>query len=248
MSPHDTAGSAHPMPRRAGLLEKLMAAVRPEFRVEVWLPTRPTRCWGNGAARCPAATGRRGRRACAAGTATAGASCGRPELAVFLADPGPPLHGRSELVAAPCAGCRYGSSGYGLCMRHRDRLDPRRPAGPGGLGGRCARQWTRRRGTPSAGCRSARCGPRTTATCSARPTRPGGGSWAAPTIEDYITHCLLRGRARIDFRGLAPAAATGAAVRRSVPPRRPDDHRAAAGGGLGDPPGHRRRGGLAARP
>ena len=59
----------------------------------------------------------------------------------------------------------------------------------------------------SAGCRSARCGPRTSGTCTARPTRHGGGNWAAPIDADYLTHCLLRGRARIDFRGLAPQLA-----------------------------------------
>ena len=75
------------------------------------------------------------------------------------------------------------------------------------------------------------------ATCSARPHRPGGGSWAAPSIEDFIAHCLLRGRARIDFRGLAPQLHWSSSTPCSAATTQPDDHRAAAGGDLGHPLG-----------
>ena len=47
-----------------------------------------------------------------------------------------------------------------------------------------------------------------------------------PAVEDYVAHCLLRGRARIDFRGLARSpdccstASSAATTSRRSPRRR----------------------------
>jgi hypothetical protein len=105
--------------RRNGLLEKLMGHVRPQFRVEVYVadPDDPVL----------------GRRPCAVSDCDrSGAENGlcsghgqrwrardRPQMAVFLADPGPTLNGRRDLTACSVTGCRYGSNGFGLCTRHR---------------------------------------------------------------------------------------------------------------------------------
>jgi hypothetical protein len=113
---------------------------------------------------------------------------GRLELAGFLADPGPPLQGRIQLTHCSVPGCRFGSSEFGLCTRHR-----------------------------SAWARSGRPDPAAWAAvlhavvqddkhpltfCKSHETR-----WhqlGCPAVQDYVAHCLLRGRARIDFRRLAP--------------------------------------------
>jgi hypothetical protein len=103
------------------LLEKLMVAVRPEFRVEVLVvdPTDPVLgkrgCTVSGCDRSAREKGRCG------GHSHRWRGRGRPDLAVFLADPGPPLAGRSQPGGCTVAGCHYGTGGRGLCMRHRDR-------------------------------------------------------------------------------------------------------------------------------
>jgi hypothetical protein len=103
------------------LLEKLMVAVRPEFRVEVLVvdPTDPVLgkrgCTVSGCDRSAREKGMCG------GHSHRWRDRGRPDLAVFLADPGPPLAGRSQPGGCTVAGCHYGTGGRGLCMRHRDR-------------------------------------------------------------------------------------------------------------------------------
>jgi hypothetical protein len=196
-----SALSPHRASERTGLLGKLLAGVRPEFRVEVYLahPDDPVmgrlcrvsdcdRSWTEGGL-C-SSHGRRWR------------ARGRPAMAVFLADPGPTLNGRRDLTPCSVSGCRYGSSGSGLCMRHRSawtrdgRPDPVGWAARAGLLGppdptQCllpfCTLWTQ----------NAR-----NRYCKAHTTR-----WrqlGRPDSADYLTHCLQRGKARIDFRGLAP--------------------------------------------
>jgi hypothetical protein len=102
-----------------GLLEKLMAAVRAEFRVDIYVPDPDHPVLGRGT--CPVADCDR--------SPTEHGLCPshgqrwrdrrRPDLVEFLADPGPPLNGRRDLTSCTVPGCRYGSSGLGLCMRHR---------------------------------------------------------------------------------------------------------------------------------
>lgn len=126
---------------------------------------------------------------------------GLPGPTAFPADPGPPLHGRIELTACTVDGCRYGTSGLGLCMRHRDRWshsgnpDPVTwaaavPAVVDADHGQCrlpfCTLWVHGRNL----------------FCKAHQTR-----WrqlGRPAVDDFITHCLNRGKARIDFRGMTP--------------------------------------------
>jgi integrase len=107
-------------PGRSGLLEKLLAAVRPEFRAEVFLPDpadpvfRTTPCVVPGCVRSAAQHG------LCNGHVIRWRHRGRPKIAEFLADPGPAVRGRNELTACVIEGCRFGGGG-GLCTKHRDR-------------------------------------------------------------------------------------------------------------------------------
>ena len=99
-------------------------------------------------------------------------------------------------------GCRYGSSGFGLCMRHRSawtrggRPDPaawaaRQPGHHAVEHAECGLPFC------TLWCENAK-----NLFCKSHETR-----WrqlGRPDVEDFVAHCLLRGRARIDFRGLAP--------------------------------------------
>jgi integrase len=117
------SAATSPASKGSGLLEKLIAAVRPEFRVDVLVHDpddpvlgvkpcavadcdRPVR--GNGLC---GGHGRRWRlRGC-------------PDRSELLTDPGPAQMGRRELSICTVRGCRYGSSGHGLCQRHRGKWD-----------------------------------------------------------------------------------------------------------------------------
>ena len=162
-----SAPSPHCRPERTGLLGKLLARVRPEFRVEVYL-----------------------------------ADPDDPVMAVFIAEPGPTLNGRRDLMPCSVSGCRYGSNGSGLCMRHRSAWT--RDGRPDPVG------WAARAGLlgppDPAQCLLPFCTLWTNNArnryCKAHTTR-----WkqlGRPDHADYLAHCLQRGKARIDFRGLAP--------------------------------------------
>ncbi len=189
-------------PVGGGLLGRLLAAVRSEFRVEIYLPAPDDPVLG----RPPCAVSDCDRsgweyRLCG-GHAHRWRTRGRPDLAGFLADPGPALQGRVELTHCTVPGCRYGSSGFGLCMRHRSAWVRSGHPDPA--------VWAAANAVP-AGPGRAECGlPFCTLWpendkhqfCKSHETR-----WrqlGSPTVADYIAHCLLRGKARIDFRGLAP--------------------------------------------
>jgi integrase len=120
---HDTHRSAWAAPGRAGLLEKLVATVRPEFRVDVLIhdPDDPVL----GVKPCVFADCDRPRRhhGLCNGHYLRWRKQGRPDLAGFMADPGPSQIGRRELGACTVRGCRYGLSGHGVCQRHRDKWE-----------------------------------------------------------------------------------------------------------------------------
>jgi hypothetical protein len=127
---------------------------------------------------------------------------GRPILAEFLTDPGPPLNGRRDLTSCTVPGCRYGSSGLGLCMRHRSAWPTSGHTDPAvwastALAADPADLTICRLPFCSLWVESAR-----NLFCKAHETR-----WrmqGRPDVEAFIAGCLLRGRARIDFPGLSP--------------------------------------------
>ncbi|MEE2058021.1 tyrosine-type recombinase/integrase [Rhodococcus artemisiae] len=188
-----------------GLLEKLMSVVRSEFRTDLYIPDPDHPILGRGICmvdscdRSPT-----GNRLCSTHQKR-WINRGRPEFAVFLADPGPPLNGRRSLTGCTVVGCRYGSSGQGLCMRHRSAWaasghhDPNAwaasvlvadPEGHTSCGLPFCSLWTE----------SDR-----NVFCKAHETR-----WrmqGRPDVDAFIRRCLLAGRDRIDFSGL-PAQLT----------------------------------------
>ncbi|MGH4023715.1 MAG: tyrosine-type recombinase/integrase [Pseudonocardiaceae bacterium] len=186
----------------AGLLAKLLAVVRPEFRVEVYVPAPDDPVLGRPSCAVPGCDRSGWEYGLCGGHSHRWRSRGRPDLVGFLADPGPELHGRIGLTHCTVPGCRYGSSGLGLCMRHRGawarsgHLDPA--------------VWAADQ-TVTVVAERGECGLPFCALwpendkhlfCKSHETR-----WrqlGRPPVEDYLAHCLLRGKARIDFRGLTP--------------------------------------------
>jgi hypothetical protein len=180
----------------AGLLEKLLAAVRREFRADILVPDPDDPVLGR--RECPAA-------GCDRPIAQNGLCTthgkrwndrGRPDLAVFLADPGPPLNGRRPLAGCSVAGCRYGTSGHGLCMRHRSAWENDGCPDPAG--------WATAARPPAAQPRAECLLPFCTLWpenaahqfCKAHDTR-----WrqlGSPDPSAFVEHCLLRGKARIE--------------------------------------------------
>ena len=119
MSPRSGgSGLEHPRSVQARLVAKLMAAVRPSFRTEVYVPAGDDPVLGV--------------RGCAVsdcdrsfwlvGLCSAHARRwqlrGRPDMAAFVAAPGPAVHGRSEPGGCTVTGCHYGTAGHGICSRH----------------------------------------------------------------------------------------------------------------------------------
>jgi len=184
-----------------GLLEKLMAGVRAEFRVDLFVPAPDHPVLGRGVCavsgcdRSPTGNG------LCSSHQKRWLEGGRPELAMFLTDPGPPVNGRRELTGCTVPGCRYGSSGLGLCMRHRSawttsgHTDPATwaatalavdPAGRRICGLPFCSLWIESK--PNLFCK-------------AHETR-----WrmqGRPEVDAFISRCLLAGRDRFDFSGLS---------------------------------------------
>lgn len=196
MTPAQTAAGRGP------LLEKLLAAVRGEFRVELFVPDPDEPVLGVKECRvgdCDrsvsenglcSAHGHRWRHA------------GRPDLAEFVAEPGPVLTGRSQPARCAVAGCGYGVNAHGLCMRHHGHWK---------RAGRPIPQTLAALAPVVAGverrpCRLPFCTlwieNDTHLFCRSHTNR-----WrllGSPGVEEFIEHCLLRGKARVDFRCLAP--------------------------------------------
>lgn len=233
-----------PAPARIGLLAKLMAQVRAEFRVEIYLAGPDDSVLG----RRPCSVSDCDRSRAENGLCSAHGGRwrhrGRPEMAGFLTDPGPTLNGRRDLTGCAVAGCRYGSSGFGLCMRHRvaftrgDQSDPNAWAARASL-----------LGPPEeAGCLLPFCTLWTENTknlyCKSHATR-----WAQLGRPDSAAYLALPAARQGIHRLPRPArpAHTRVAVRGAVPPRPGHDHHGATDRGLDHPPGQRRRRDLAAR-
>jgi hypothetical protein len=111
-------------PRRSGLLEQLMAVVRPEFRSETYVPASDNPVFG--ADVCAVAdcdrTAASSRRGLCNAHAIRYRKRGDPPMKDFLADAGRPVRGRRSLAACVVNDCRHGHSARnGLCAKHHDR-------------------------------------------------------------------------------------------------------------------------------
>ncbi|MGD0609144.1 MAG: tyrosine-type recombinase/integrase [Streptosporangiaceae bacterium] len=107
-----------------GLLERLMAAVRTEFRSGelVFDPADPV--FGGAICKveaCPR-TARGGRGLCH-GHHDRWTAQGKPDLDAFAAAPGPRWLGHAPLPGCRAPGCGRGLRGHGLCPRHSDAWD-----------------------------------------------------------------------------------------------------------------------------
>ncbi len=187
---------------RTGLLAKLLARVRPEFRVEIYVADPDDPVLGRGPCGVPECDRSRAENGLCSAHGQRWRARGRPTMAVFVADPGPALNGRRNLTPCSVTGCRYGSNGFGLCTRHRRDWESAGQPDPGG--------WSAQAGLlgppDPAQCGLPFCALWTENArqlyCKSHATR-----WAQlgrPDNAAYVAHCQLRGKARIDFRGLAP--------------------------------------------
>jgi hypothetical protein len=104
----DTADTpeAGPVSRPAGLLAKLVAAVRPEFRAEdlVFDPRDPV--FGGSACTVPGCVRPERKRGLCLSHRQRWLKGGKPDLAQFVATTTPHWHGHSRLGSCAITGCR----------------------------------------------------------------------------------------------------------------------------------------------
>jgi integrase len=177
-----------------------MAAVRPEFRVDILTPDQddPVLGWK----RCAAAGCDRPVKdyeLCNAHSKR-WRKQGRPDLAAFLSEPGPPQRGRAELARCTVLDCRYGVSGQGLCARHRDRWARSGFPDPAAWAATVPAMDSRGRIECRLSFCTLWCENAKRVFCKSHETR-----WrqrGRPNVEEFIAECERLGKAYIDFRGL----------------------------------------------
>lgn len=184
-----------------GLLEKLMAVVRPEFRSDILIPACGDRVLAGNPCAVPGCGRRRREHGFCLVHLRRWQKRGQPEVTGFLADPGPPPRGRATPQSCLVAECRYSGHYRGLCDRHCYRWD--RAGRPE------VTTWAEGAAAVPPGlaeCRLSFCALWTenarTLFCRTHTDR-----WRKSGISDaeqFIAECELRGREYIDFRGLAP--------------------------------------------
>jgi len=191
-------------PARGSLLEQLMAAVRPEFRAEVYVPAPNDPVFISDqciVADCDRTAEALRQRLCCAHSQRFRKG-GYRSMAEFLADPGPPTRGRKALAACVVTECKHGRwDRNGLCRKHSDWW--KRAGRPDLV------SWKAPDATPSdpasAECRLPFCdlwvGSPTKLFCPGHDDR-----WVRhgrPDLERFIADCELVGTAHIDLRALA---------------------------------------------
>lgn len=118
------AASAQEVPRsRPGLLHKLMATVRPEFRADVLIADTTNPMFGPGpctVAGCDRAI--TGHGLCS-GHRQRWVKAGRPDLTVFTTETDPRWRRHQPNMACLVKECGYGSARQGLCQLHAQRWE-----------------------------------------------------------------------------------------------------------------------------
>jgi hypothetical protein len=116
----------------SGLLAKLMAVVRPEFRVDILVPGPGALIFNAEPCRVLGCLRMPWTRNLCRGHYYRWKQDGRPDMGVFAASACPDLLGRKELTGCVVAGCRFGGARRGLCVRHHGFWEragkPDRPA------------------------------------------------------------------------------------------------------------------------
>jgi integrase len=111
------------VPASAGLLERLLAVVRTEFRAEMLVFPAEDPVFGGGACRVPACSRpARGRGLCQ-GHGLRWRKDGRPDLEVFAATTDPRWRRQRPNLACAVADCGHGSARGGLCQLHGQRWE-----------------------------------------------------------------------------------------------------------------------------
>ena len=113
----------------AGLLEKLIAAVRPEFRAGILTFDPRDPVFGGPPCAVPGCERPARNRNMCWGHRQRWLQAGKPDLAVFTASTSPEWSGHLPLPACEVPGCNYCQSGRGLCQMHHQQW--RRAGRPG---------------------------------------------------------------------------------------------------------------------
>jgi hypothetical protein len=108
---------------RAGLSARLLAAVRPEFRVEVLIPAPGDLILGTPPCRVDGCPHRQRTRGLCHAHHQRWKRQGRPDLDRFVAVADPTVVGRRSATRCLVAWCRFGAARRGLCVRHHERWE-----------------------------------------------------------------------------------------------------------------------------
>jgi integrase len=108
---------------RAGLSARLLAAVRPEFRVEVFLPAPGDLILGTPPCRVGGCPHRQRTGGLCHAHRQRWKRQGRPDLDRFVAVADPTVVGRRSATPCLVAWCRFGAARRGLCVRHHERWE-----------------------------------------------------------------------------------------------------------------------------
>lgn len=114
----DSRRPASTGPSYPGLLEKLLAAVRPEFRVEVFTVEQCDPVFGGLPCRVPRCERTARVRGICLGHYNRWKTQGCPDIDDFAATTSPRMRAHRPLEACSVRGCHYGRRGAGLCPRH----------------------------------------------------------------------------------------------------------------------------------
>jgi integrase len=184
---------------RAGLSARLLAAVRPEFRVEVLIPAPGDLILGTPPCRVGGCPHRQRTSGLCHAHRQRWKRQGRPDLDRFVATADPTVVGRRSATPCLVAWCRFGAARRGLCVRHHERWERAGRPDPASWAGSAPEPpgWGRDR--PA--CRLPFC------TLWAHGRQPFCvahiSRWhraGQPQVEVFIGSCATHGEARYDLR------------------------------------------------
>lgn len=178
-----------------GCAQKLVAAVRPEFRVEVLVPAVGDPILGTPACVVPGCVRSTNYDRLCQPHYRRWKSEGRPELAAWACSADPMVAGHRPLNKCAVVGCGYGQHRYRLCYRHSRQWDN---AGRPDL-----TSWAPPIATAAAVCKVTGC--RLWSELDGGWCRSHHARWrqrGCPTTTEFIAYCADYGEDRFDLRSL----------------------------------------------
>jgi integrase len=179
----------------------LLAAVRPEFRVEVFIPAPGDLILGTPPCRVGGCPHRQHHRGLCHAHHQRWKRQGRPDLEEFVAAADPNVVGRRSATPCLVAWCRFGAARRGLCVRHRERWE--RAGRPDPTGWATGLPEPPGWGRDRPACRLPFC------TLWAHGHQPFCiahlSRWrraGRPQVEEFVGSCTTHGEARYDLRPL----------------------------------------------